>query len=148
LSNSIRFIALNALGDEFQEIVYTDLSIDHSSRAALWAKLQDKYTPGVDYGKFDKGYQWQTKSLFFSHPFYTIEYALAQFAAYEFYFMYKENPEETFDRYVEFCKLGGRYTFSEALKYAGLKNPFEEETVKELTEKVEALINSYDDSKF
>ncbi len=151
LEDSINRITDMTRGDEFQEIIYSNPEQTNSERCEVWKNLQIKYMSdqSLEGNEFlTKGYGWQNRNLFFTHPFYIIEYALAQFVAYQFLFLKKENHENAIRKYIDFCKLGGNYTFSESLKIAGLKNPFDEETVKEMAEKVEQLLDSIDDSNF
>ncbi len=144
--------ALNSShNDEFQEIIYSNPHISNEERCKIWNDLTAKYLPGIDNSGnefLSNGLLWQSRAPLISPPFYAIEYALAQIVAYQFLFLKKENHEEAMRKYIEFCKLGEKYTFSESLKIAGLKNPFDEETVKEMAEKVEKLLDSIDDSKF
>lgn len=150
-SNSVSSIVNNASGDEFQEKVYLNPDISGKEINNLWLEVREKYAPGIDKSESKylmEGNDWQSKALFFTHPLYHIEYSLAELVAYQFYFRSKINFAQTFNEYIEFCKLGGKYTFSESLKIAGLKNPFEEETVKEIAEKIEEMINEIDDLKF
>jgi len=151
LDGSVRMILTNTIGDEFQETIYLNPGLSIGERADLWKELQKKYglsREGEGNEYLDSGCSWHVRRHNFTSPFYSIEYALAQFVAYQFLFLKKENHQEAIRKYIEFCKLGGRYTFSESLKIADLKNPFEEGTVKEMAGKVEALIDSIDDSNF
>lgn len=50
--------------------------------------------------------------------------------------------------YLELCKLGGTKPFTELLKVAGLKNPFDESVVRETVEKVSEARKGIDASEF
>jgi len=150
LDNSLRSIVSSAIADEFQEIIYLRDNTTTDERKKIWNSLREKYkfenSSGNDkHEYFSSGNSWHMKSLITERPFYCLEYALAQFVALQFLFLKKENHEAAFKKYVEFCRLGGRYTFSKSLKISGLKNPFEEETVAELVEKVEKFLEEIDD---
>jgi len=151
LDNSLRSLTSIAIADEFQELAYLRHDISIEERNNIWKSLQKKYKFELNYGDSDfvtSGCSWHMKSLIFERPFYMLEYALAQFVAFQFLFKKKEDHEKAFREYIAFCRYGGRLTFTELLDKTGLKNPFEEETVKEMAAKVEALIDSIDDSKF
>lgn len=137
--------------DEFQCIIYSQPELSIKERNTEWKNLQRKYFPDMDYDGnefLEAGCSWQRQSIIFEIPFYSLDYALAQFCAYQFFFRSKINFEKTFREYLEFCKLGGKYTFSEILKVIGLDSPFEEKTVKDSLQKIEEYMNSIDDSKF
>ncbi len=151
IQDSVASMLDSSHSDEFQEIIYSNPYLSNDERCNIWNDLTIKYLPGIDNSGnelLSNGLLWQNRVQIFTRPFYAIEYALAQIVAYQFLFKKKENHENAFKEYVEFCKLGGKYTFSESLKIAGLKNPFEDSTVKEMAEKIEELLNSIDDSKF
>ena len=48
----------------------------------------------------------------------------------------KENKEAAWADYYKLCLAGGTKGYFELLEYANLKNPFNEETIKEITENV------------
>ncbi|MBS1494301.1 MAG: M3 family oligoendopeptidase [Bacteroidetes bacterium] len=149
--SSVNMLPHLAKADEFQEMIYSYPELTFEQRCSEWKMLQKKYGTefkGSDNKYLNEGMSWLNRELFVSHPMYSIEYALAQMVAYQFLFLKKENHESAMRKYIDFCKLGGKYNFSQSLKIAGLKNPFEEETVKEMAEKMEELIDSIDDSKF
>jgi len=151
IEDSILAILFASQSDEFQEIIYTNPQLTKDERNQVWKELTLKYTIPSDYDGNEfllKGISWHNRAQIFFAPFYAIEYALAQIVAYQFLFKKKENHEEAFKEYVEFCRLGGKHSFSEALKTAGLKNPIEVETVKEMAEKIEAFLDTIDDSNF
>ena len=70
------------------------------------------------------------------YPFYYIDYALAQMGAFQFLGKIKENKEAAWADYYKLCLAGGTKGYFELLEYANLKNPFNEETIKEITENV------------
>ena len=145
----IRGCLTTALVNEFQYEIYTNPEMTFEERNRLWRNIQRKYNPSIDYDGneyLESGHSWQNRSLIFEIPFYDIDYALAQFCAYQFFFRSKIDFKKTFREYLDFCRLGGRYTFSESLKISGLKSPFEEETVAEMTEKIEKFLEEIDDS--
>ncbi|MBX7046772.1 MAG: M3 family oligoendopeptidase [Ignavibacteria bacterium] len=151
IDDSLRAILINCIRDEFQEKVYLNPGLTIEERIEVWKELQQEYkigSAGQGSEFLDSGCSWHMNGHIFGNPFYSLEYALAQIVAYRFLFLKKENHEAAMKKYIDFCKLGGRYTFSESLKIAGLENPFEEETVRTVTEKVEGLLEEIDDSKF
>ena len=63
-------------------------------------------------------------------------YALAQMGAFQFLGKIKEDKDSAWQDYYKLCLAGGTKGYFDLLKYANLKNPFEEETIKEITANV------------
>ena len=77
------------------------------------------------------------KQHIFINPFYYVDYALAQMGAFEFYRKMNENRKQAWEDYLKLCRSGGSRGYLETLEYAGLGNPFKEETVKTTMEFLE-----------
>ena len=58
---------------------------------------------------------------------------MAQLDAFALYKM-KEEGKDAWGSYLKLCGMGGMYGYFELLERAGLPNPLEPETVKELAE--------------
>lgn len=127
------------LVDEFQHVIYDEPTLSIQERKEKWRSLEKKYMPwlifkGNDY--LERGNTWQKQSHIFGHPFYYIDYALADSVALQFYYMSLENLEEAWEKYISFCSLGGSYSFTQAIERENLKSPFEEETLNQLVKKL------------
>ncbi len=128
------------LVDEFQHVIYDEPNLTSQERKARWHDLEKKYMPWSNFADNDyleSGNTWQKQSHIFTDPFYYIDYALANVVALQFYSNSIENPEGTWDKYIDFCKLGGSYSFRESLEQANLDSPFEEDVVKKIVKKIE-----------
>lgn len=68
----------------------------------------------------------------YQYPFYAVDYALAQVCALEYYRWMKEDFAGAWESYLTFCKKTGYLNFPQAVKAAGLGNPFEEECLGNL----------------
>jgi len=84
----------------------------------------------------ESGGFWMQKQHIFMYPFYYVEYALAMLCALQFYLRRQSDPEGAWADYMKLCRLGGSLGYFDLLKAANLKNPFEEETIREVTEAV------------
>lgn len=76
------------------------------------------------------------KQHVFLYPFYYVDYALAMTCALQFYLRMRKDFEGTWKDYLKLCQLGGSLGYKDLLKAVNLKNPFEEETLKEVSEGV------------
>ena len=86
----------------------------------------------------EQGGYWQRQAHIYKHPFYYIDYTLAQICAFQFWIKSNENRSVAIQDYIRLCREGGSKSFLELVKIAKLKSPFEEET---LTETVAAVRN-------
>lgn len=129
--------------DEFQHVVYADPDLDAKGRRKAWHEIEKKYMPWRDYGNSDflnEGGFWMQKQHIFLYPFYYIDYALAQICAFQFYLRDREDHRKAWEDYMSLCRRGGSMGCLSLLKSASLDSPFEEETVKTVAEKIEAVL--------
>ena len=129
--------------DAFQEEVYKAPSLTPSERKKLWNNLEKTFRPfmsadGVTY--LEEGTRWQYQMHIYESPFYYIDYVLAQLSALNFYLETLSDYEKAFKKYRDFISRGCDYGYFEALDKVGLQSPLNEETVKDLAEKVENII--------
>lgn len=144
LLDSLSFLTYGIIVDAFQHIVYEHPELTPAERNAEWNKLEQKFRPylstkGMKY--FEKGTRWQYQMHIFESPFYYIDYCLAQSNALQFLFASLENYDDAFARYYSFAKKYGSEFFTDMLKEAGIKSPFEKGALKEVALKSEALLN-------
>ncbi len=138
--DSLESVAYITAVDEFQHRIFADLTLDAKGRRAVWKELEKTYLPWRDYdghGFLEEGGFWMQKQHIFLFPFYYIDYALAQMGAFEFYGRMKENRQKAWADYYKLCQSGGSLGYFDTLKVPGLRNPFEEGTVKAIVESLE-----------
>lgn len=149
VASSVEFLPYGVLVDEFQHGIYENPDMSPNDRKALWRTLEKKYLPFKDYDDdafLEKGTYWFRQGHIFSSPFYYIDYTLAQICAFQYFIWSRENHEKTFENYVSLCKLGGSKPFTGLMESAGLKNPFEPGTIKEIMKPIKAYLDSVDDT--
>ncbi|QSX04832.1 M3 family oligoendopeptidase [Sedimentibacter sp. zth1] len=149
LVDSIMVIPYIACVDEFQHKIYEIPNMSALKRREIWRELEKEYMPWRDYDGnefLENGGFWMQKQHIFLYPFYYIDYALAQICVYELYGRMKEDKEKAWNDYYELCKAGGSKGYFELLKLANLKNPFEEETMKEAIKVVTNELNLEEES--
>jgi M3 family oligoendopeptidase len=150
LASGVLFIPYGVTVDEFQHFVYENPDATPEERKAQWRKVEKKYLPTKDYEDsafLEKGGFWFRQGHIFGNPFYYIDYTLAQICAYQFWIKYNENPKEAWMDYVNLCKAGGSQPFLELVKFAKLKSPFEEDTIKFVSEPIKVWLDKIDDRK-
>jgi len=150
LASAMTFLPYGVLVDEYQHEIYLRPEMSPDERKAVWRRIEKKYLPYKDYGDdsfMDKGTYWFRQGHIFSSPFYYIDYTLAQICAFEYFVMSRENHKKTFENYLALCKLGGSQPFTGLLKSAGLKNPFDMDTISAIIGPIKAYLDSVDDTK-
>ena len=151
LAGSLQFIPYGVAVDEFQHIIYENPDMTPAERNAVWRDLERVYLPhrcypGNDF--LDAGGFWQKQSHIFNHPFYYIDYTLAQICAFQFWSRDRKNHEDAWKDYVELCRAGGSRSFVDLVKLANLRSPFEDGCVASVIDEIASFLDSVDDSSF
>ena len=138
-TDAIKLLPYIVAVDEFQHRVFENPGASAADRHKLWRALERKYMPWRSYDGsafMEGGGWWQHQGHIFTGPFYFIEYALAQLDAFALYRKQIEGGD-AWDSYLKLCGMGGKYGYFETLERAGLPNPLDAETVRELAAFVE-----------
>ena len=147
LVKSLEVIPYLVSVDAFQHAIFENPKMSAMERRTTWKKIEEEFMPWRDYdgNKFlSEGGFWMQKQHIFLYPFYYIDYALAQTCAYQYFLKGLENFEEAFNGYMNLCKLGGTKGYFALLKESNLDNPFEEETIKWVSEKISKVIDEFE----
>ncbi len=148
LAGALTFIPYGTMVDHFQHIVYEHPDYSPKKRHEVWKELLGIYQPWMKLdGKipfYAEGEGWQRQLHIYTSPFYYIDYCLAQTVALEFWALIQENPENAWNHYMRYTLQGGSKVFTELLKGADLKSPFEEETLRGVCEKAAKFLKEYD----
>lgn len=150
LSGSLLFIPYGVLVDEFQHWVYQNPDASPAERKAIWRELEMKYLPHRDYENNDllnRGGYWFRQGHIFEVPFYYIDYTLAQVCAFQFWIKAEQNRGKAWQDYLKLCKQGGSNPFLELVALAGLKNPFEDGSIRSVIGPIENWLSGVDDEK-
>ncbi|MBO5286729.1 MAG: M3 family oligoendopeptidase [Clostridia bacterium] len=143
LLSALSFIPYGVIVDYFQEIVYENPEMTPAERNQVWKDLEAKFRPymdaeGIEY--LEKGTRWQYQNHIFQSPFYYIDYCLAQVIAFEFLQLSQENYDEALSRYIAHARRTGNYSFTDLVKMAGLKSPFEKGALSQVAEVCKELL--------
>jgi oligoendopeptidase F len=75
---------------------------------------------------------WQRQLHLFHHPFYYVEYGIAQLGALQLWQNYRRDPREALEAYRGALKLGGTRPLPELFEAAGVRFDFSEKTLRPL----------------
>ncbi len=122
--------------DAFQHWIYTHPGHTRSERALAWLELMDRFGGGVDWSGYDKSraYLWHRQLHIFLHPFYYIEYGIAQLGALQVWANSKRDKAKALREYKSSLTLGGSKPLPELFKAAGSPFDFSAGTIKPLVE--------------
>ncbi len=145
LFDSLTFIPYGTIVDYFQHIVYENPDMTPAERKSAWKKLEEEFRPWMDADDlpyFNLGTRWQYQNHIFELPFYYIDYCLAQTVAIEFLAESQKDYKAAFKTYLEHATRGGSFVFTDLVKLAGLKSPFEEGALKEVAATAEKILDT------
>lgn len=143
LFSALSFIPYGVIVDYFQEIVYQYPEMTPEERNNVWSTLEAEFRPymdaeGIEY--LENGTRWQYQNHIFQSPFYYIDYCLAQIVAFEFLQLSLENYDEALRTYIDHARRTGNYGFTDLVKMAGLKSPFEKGALKDVAKMCRELL--------
>ncbi|HEX4264736.1 MAG TPA: M3 family oligoendopeptidase [Verrucomicrobiae bacterium] len=122
--------------DAFQHWIYTHPGHTRAARAVAWLELMDRFGGDVDWTGYDKSraYLWHRQLHIFLHPFYYIEYGIAQLGALQVWANSKRDKAGALNQYKSSLALGGSKPLPELFKAAGSPFDFSAATIKPLVE--------------
>jgi M3 family oligoendopeptidase len=148
LERALKFIPYGVSVDEFQHFVYENPDATPEERKKAWSAIEKKYLSFRDYDDIEflkNGGFWQSQPHIYRLPFYYIDYCLAEICALQFWKKAVDNKKAAWEDYLALCKEGGKYNFTELIKIAKIKSPFEETTVKTAIEHPYKWLSSIND---
>lgn len=139
--NLIANLPYICLVDEFQESIYSNENLQVEDIRNTWLKLVDKYNlkrSNSGHVNLDNGGYFYRQTHIYTDPFYYIDYALSNFGALSIW----NKCEDNLDLFKELGSVASYYSFKEMIDKFNMPNPFKEETVEEVSKKLEKeLIN-------
>ncbi len=126
--------------DAFQHWIYLHPEHTRTERRAAWEHLMDRFGGDVDWSSHEKarGYMWHRQLHIFLHPFYYVEYGIAQLGALQVWANSRHNQARALEDYKHGLALGGSRPLPELFATAGCRFDFSAETIKPLVELVRA----------
>ena len=130
-----------AVVDGFQDWAYThpDDAMDTAQCDARWDALWQRFMPGIDWTglEAERMTGWQRKLHIFTHPFYYVEYGLAQLGAVQVWRNSLHDQAGAIAAYRRALALGGTAPIPQLFAAAGARFAFDAATLREAVELIE-----------
>ncbi len=129
--------------DAFQHWIYTNPGHTREQRTAAWLELMERFGGDVDWSGYSDAREnlWHRQLHIFLHPFYYIEYGIAQLGALQVWANSRRDRAAALRDYQKALQLGGSRPLPELFKAAGCRFDFSAETVKPLIELIRSELN-------
>jgi len=131
LESIIEVLAWIALVDAFQHWVYTHPEHGRSDRARAWTDLFKRFSGLVDWSGYEEeeACLWHRQLHIFTHPFYYIEYGIAQLGALQVWANSREDKRRALEQYKAALSMGGSRPLPELFSAAGCRFDFSEQAL-------------------
>ncbi len=142
LEKILQFFPWMATVDAFQHWLYTHPGHTRAERRAAWRGLRERFGGLEDWsgheGALEHG--WHRQLHIFLHPFYYVEYGIAQLGALQLWRAAKENPRAAIDQYLRGLSLGGSAPLPRLFEASGIAFDFSAGTLQPLAQEVRAAL--------
>jgi oligoendopeptidase F len=124
--------------DAFQHWVYTHPGHSREERRLAWTAIHKRFGANVDWSGFEEARAnlWHRQLHIFLHPFYYIEYGIAQLGALQVWTRSRSDPSAAVVDYRRALSLGGARPLPSLFDAAGIRFSFDALTLKPLVEAV------------
>lgn len=136
---SVGILAWIAQIDAFQHWIYTNPRHTREERTKKWIELDGRFGHAVSWSGLDRerARVWHRQSHLFLHPFYYIEYGIAELGALGLWLHGQKHGEASaLERYKRALSLGGTRPLPELFGAAGLPFDFGPATVRAIVDAV------------
>jgi len=134
LEGIIGFFPWMAVVDAFQHWIHTHAGHTRMERKAAYLKLMDRFGGDVDWSGWEvmRAHSWHRQLHIFIHPFYYVEYGIAQLGALQVWANSRRNQAKALNDYKKSLALGGSRPLPELFHAAGCSFEFDAATIKPL----------------
>ncbi|MDB6022700.1 MAG: oligoendopeptidase family [Pedosphaera sp.] len=134
LEGIVKIFPWIATVDAFQHWIYSHPGHNRADRRAAWEKLMDRFGGDVDWHGHEnaRAYLWHRQLHIFIHPFYYVEYGIAQLGALQVWANSKHDKSKALSDYKRALALGGSRPLPELFSAAGCRFEFNQATMKPL----------------
>ena len=134
LEGIIGFFPWMATVDAFQHWIYTHAGHTRAERKAAYLQLMDRFGGDVDWTNYEeaRAFSWHRQLHIFLHPFYYVEYGIAQLGALQVWANSRRDKVKALADYKTALALGGSRPLPELFSAAGCKFQFDAATIKPL----------------
>jgi len=136
LEDRIEFFPWMAVVDAFQHWLYTRPAHTRADRKAAYLELLDRFGGIVDWSGYEemRACSWHRQLHFFTHPFYYVEYGIAQLGAFEVWANSRRDLAKAVNDYKKALALGGSRPLPELFHAAGCSFRFDAATIRPLVQ--------------
>jgi oligoendopeptidase F len=134
LEGIIGFFPWMATVDAFQHWIYTHAGHTRPARKAAYLQLMDRFGGDVDWTSYEetRAFSWHRQLHIFLHPFYYVEYGIAQLGALQVWANSRRDTVKALADYKKSLALGGSRPLPELFAAAGCKFQFDVATIRPL----------------
>ncbi len=120
--------------DAFQHWIYTHPNHTRDERRKAWLELMDRFGGDADWSGHEtaRANLWHRQLHIFLHPFYYIEYGIAQLGALQVWANSKRDKAKALGDYKKALALGGSRPLPELFAAAGCRFEFSARTIRPL----------------
>jgi oligoendopeptidase F len=138
LEGIVKIFPWIATVDAFQHWIYSHPGHTRAERRAAWEQLMNRFGGDVDWSSYEsaRAYMWHRQLHIFIHPFYYIEYGIAQLGALQVWANSRRDKPKALAAYKSALALGGSRPLPELFTAAGCRFEFSHATIKPLVELV------------
>ena len=138
LEGIVKFFPWMATVDAFQHWIYTHPGHSRDERGAAWLDLMNRFGGLVDWSGHEKARAnlWHKQLHIFLHPFYYVEYGIAQLGALQVWANSRQDKARALRSYQDALALGGSRPLPELFTAAGCRLEFSAKTIRPLMELV------------
>jgi oligoendopeptidase F len=142
LEGILGFFPWMAVVDGFQHWVYTHPGHTRAERQAAYLELMDRFGGDVDWSGWEnlRAHSWHRQLHIFLHPFYYVEYGIAQLGALEVWANSRRDPAQALRAYKTALALGGSRPLPELFHTAGCSFRFDPDTVRPLVQLADGVL--------
>jgi oligoendopeptidase F len=143
LEGIIGFFPWMATVDAFQHWIYTHPGHTRAERRDAYLQLMDRFGGETDWSSLEelRAFSWHRQLHIFIHPFYYVEYGIAQLGALQVWANSKRDKVKALNDYKSALTLGGSRPLPELFAAAGCKFQFDAATIKPLIELAGSELN-------
>ena len=134
LEGIIGFFPWMATVDAFQHWIYTHANHTRAERKAAYLKLMDRFGGELDWTSYEgaRANSWHRQLHIFIHPFYYVEYGIAQLGALQVWANSRRDKAGALMAYKKALALGGSRPLPELFSAAGCRFQFDAATINPL----------------
>jgi len=143
LEGIIGFFPWMATVDAFQHWIYTHAHHTRAERKAAYQQLMDRFGGDVDYSGYEevRAHSWHRQLHIFLHPFYYVEYGIAQLGALQVWANSRRDTAKALADYKQALALGGSRPLPELFAAAGCRFQFDAATIRPLIQLARTELN-------